>query len=156
MVCEKNPWPWGSRAWSYLNSPGESRAVGQGRGWRWRRGSRWGGQDVGEQGAGRGGGGVWARLSLDAGDQEDGIRFMDLETGRRSRLGGASDGVQVVVVISGEMSGRQGTRGPGAQRTGLDKGQTSGCFKLLIKASGPLLRTKENVPPFPSKSRGFL
>lgn len=31
-------------------------------------------------------------LSLDVGDQEDGVHFMDLETGRRSRLGAESVG----------------------------------------------------------------
>lgn len=36
---------------------------------------------------------------------------------------GERSGVQVVVVISDEMSGRQGTCGSGAQRTSLDKGQ---------------------------------
>lgn len=53
----------------------------------WRRGSRSSGQDVGEQWARRGGGGVWAMLNLDVGDQKDGVHFMDLEIGRRSRLG---------------------------------------------------------------------
>lgn len=42
---------------------------------------------------------------MDVGDWEDGVHFMDLETGRRAAWAGG----EMVVMISGKMSSRQET-----------------------------------------------